>query len=96
MPPAIGDRDKRAAPQERDTPRRRVLVWLASVGLFGSAVLAALSNWLFFKPRVTYGQPARFPVAASAPSWRRALRVSSRPWSPASATRAWTAARPAT
>jgi uncharacterized membrane protein len=48
--------------QEGDTPRRRVLAWLASVGLLGSAVLAALSNWLFFKPRVTYGQPARFPI----------------------------------
>jgi cytochrome b6-f complex iron-sulfur subunit len=44
------------------TPRRRVLVWFASVGLFGSAVLAALSNWFFFKPRVTYGQPQRFPI----------------------------------
>ncbi len=25
-------------------------------------VLAALSDWLFFKPRVTYGQPARVPI----------------------------------
>jgi cytochrome b6-f complex iron-sulfur subunit len=42
--------------------RRRLLAWLSSVGLFGSAVLAALSNVIFFKPRVTYGQPAVFQI----------------------------------
>ena len=62
MPKASGDRDKGDAARERGMPRRRVLAWLASVGLAGSAVLAALSNWLFFKPRVTYGQPARFLI----------------------------------
>ena len=45
-----------------DLPRRRVLGWLSSVGLFGSAVLAALSNVIFFRPRVTYGQPATFQI----------------------------------
>jgi cytochrome b6-f complex iron-sulfur subunit len=44
------------------TPRRRVLAWLSSVGLFGSAVLAAISDVVFFKPRVTYGQPATFQI----------------------------------
>jgi cytochrome b6-f complex iron-sulfur subunit len=44
------------------TPRRRVLAWLSSVGLFGSGVLAVLSNLIFFKPRVTYGQPATFQI----------------------------------
>ena len=43
-------------------PRRRLLGWLSSVGLFGSAVLAALSDLIFFKPRVTYGQPALFQI----------------------------------
>ena len=43
-------------------PRRRMLAWLSSVGLFGSAVLAVLSNLVFFKPRVTYGQPAKFQI----------------------------------
>jgi hypothetical protein len=38
------------------------LAWLSSVGLFGSAVLAALSDIIFFKPRVTYGQPAVFQI----------------------------------
>jgi len=40
----------------------RAPVWLSSVGLFGSAVLAALSNVIFFKPRVQYGQPAKFQI----------------------------------
>ena len=43
-------------------PRRRLLAWLSSVGLFGSVVLAAASNWFFFKPRVTYGPNARFAI----------------------------------
>jgi cytochrome b6-f complex iron-sulfur subunit len=47
---------------EREVPRRRLLVWLSSVGLAGSAVLAALSDVIFFKPRVTYGQPATFQI----------------------------------
>jgi cytochrome b6-f complex iron-sulfur subunit len=53
--------NKLAQPDEA-MPRRRLLAWLSSVGLFGSAVLAALSNIIFFKPRVTYGQPAVFQV----------------------------------
>ena len=43
-------------------PRRRLLAWLSSVGLAGSAVLAVLSDLIFFKPRVTYGQPALFQI----------------------------------
>src|ERR1017187_1521311 len=43
-------------------PRRRLLAWLTSVGMFGSVVLAAASNWFFFKPRVTYGPNARFAI----------------------------------
>ena len=46
----------------QNVPRRRVFSWLASVGLFGSAALAAVSDWLFFKPRVTYGPSARFAI----------------------------------
>lgn len=42
--------------------RRRVLTWLSSVGLFGSTVLAAVSNFVFMKPRATYGQPQRFSI----------------------------------
>ena len=42
--------------------RRRFLTWLSSVGLFGSAVLSAFSNFVFIKPRATYGQPQRFNI----------------------------------
>ena len=48
--------------KEQDMPRRRVFSWLAGIGLGGSAVLAAVSDWLFFKPRVTYGPSARFAI----------------------------------
>jgi cytochrome b6-f complex iron-sulfur subunit len=43
-------------------PRRRVLTWLSSFGLFASVVLAAVSDWFFFKPRVTYGPRSRFAI----------------------------------
>ena len=43
-------------------PRRRLLAWLSSVGLGASALLAVVSNLVFFKPRVTYGQPAKFQI----------------------------------
>lgn len=42
--------------------RRRMLGWLSSFGLFGSAVLSAFSNFVFIKPRATYGQPQRFNI----------------------------------
>src|SRR5581483_421299 len=42
--------------------RRRLLAWLSSAGLFGSAVLAAVSDLVFFKPRVTYSPSARFGI----------------------------------
>ena len=42
--------------------RRRLLTALSSVGLLGSSVIAAFSNFVFFKPRVTYGQPNRFSI----------------------------------
>jgi len=47
---------------EGDINRRRMLAWLSSVGLFGSAVLSAFSNFVFIKPRATYGQPQRFMI----------------------------------
>jgi cytochrome b6-f complex iron-sulfur subunit len=48
--------------EEQNVPRRSILAWLSSVGLAGSAALAALSDVIFFKPRVTYGQPALFQI----------------------------------
>jgi cytochrome b6-f complex iron-sulfur subunit len=32
------------------------------IGLLGAAVVAGFSNLLFFRPRVTYGEPSRFRV----------------------------------
>ncbi|MBK8793226.1 MAG: Rieske (2Fe-2S) protein [Holophaga sp.] len=42
--------------------RRRMLGWLTGVGLVGSGVLSAISNFVFIKPRTTYGQPQRFSI----------------------------------
>jgi len=42
--------------------RRRVLSWLSGFGLFGSLIITALSNFIFIKPRATYGQPNRFSI----------------------------------
>ena len=44
--------------------RRRVLTFLSSFGLTGSALVSAFSNFVFLKPRATYGQPSRFPVGS--------------------------------
>jgi cytochrome b6-f complex iron-sulfur subunit len=56
----------KAAAEKRDAAepmnRRRMLTWLSSFGLFGSAVLSAFSNLVFIKPRATYGQPQRFSI----------------------------------
>ena len=42
--------------------RRGVLGWITGVGLVGSGVLSAISNFVFIKPRATYGQPQRFSI----------------------------------
>jgi len=62
MPIPVRKQDSQADADPGSVPRRRLLTWLSSVGLAGSAVLAALSNVIFFKPRVTYGQPALFQI----------------------------------
>ena len=62
MAAAKTSHDKHPAPEEPNVGRRRLLTWLSSVGLFGSAVLSAVSNLVFIKPRATYGQPARFAI----------------------------------
>ena len=47
---------------EGQVTRRRMLNWLSSFGLFGSAVVSIFSNLVFIKPRATYGQPNRFSI----------------------------------
>lgn len=56
---AIAEKQEAAEPRMN---RRRMLTWLSSFGLFGSAVLSAFSNFVFIKPRATYGQPQRFNI----------------------------------
>ena len=57
------------------TSRRRMLGWLTGAGLFGSAGLSAVSNFVFIKPRATYGNPQRFSVGKPEdyPSGTRAI-----------------------
>lgn len=58
--------------------RRRLMTWLSSFGLFGSAVLSIFSNLVFIKPRATYGQPQRFNIGkpdAFPPGTRLALEA---------------------
>ena len=50
-------------PQDAEGIRRRgMLGWITGVGLFGTGVLSAVSNFVFIKPRATYGQPQRFSI----------------------------------
>jgi len=57
----VATRSQDKQPEEHQS-RRRMLTWLSSFALFASVVLAAVSDWLFFKPRVTYGPNARFAI----------------------------------
>jgi len=47
---------------EGGVTRRTMLSWLSGFGLFGSLIIAALANFVFIKPRATYGQPNRFSI----------------------------------
>ncbi len=62
MPATMTSHEPSAAVAEGQLPRRRLLAWFSSVGLFGSAVLAVVSDLVFFKPRVTYSPSARFSI----------------------------------
>ncbi len=42
--------------------RRKLLGWLTGMGVFGSVLVTAFSNFIFIKPRATYGQPNRFSI----------------------------------
>ncbi len=69
---------KRSSGEDSDggkTSRRRMLGWLTGAGLAGSAGLSAVSNFVFIKPRATYGQPQRFSVGKPEdfPSGTRAI-----------------------
>lgn len=42
--------------------RRSLLTWLSGAALAGSAAISALANFVFIKPRATYGAPSRFSI----------------------------------
>ena len=48
--------------QEVRVDRRSVLAWLSSFALFGSGLISLVSNFVFIKPRATYGLPSRFSI----------------------------------
>ncbi len=50
------------ADRSESVTRRRLLALTSVVGLLGAGLVAGLSDLLFFKPRVTYGEPSRFRV----------------------------------
>ena len=65
-----------AEPTEGQMTRRRLLTWLSSVGIFGSAVISVVANAIFIKPRATYGKPSRFSIGKAGeipPGTRMAL-----------------------
>jgi cytochrome b6-f complex iron-sulfur subunit len=50
-------------PGDRDLSTRRTVLALTSLaGLAGAAAVTGFSNLLFFRPRVTYGEPSRFRI----------------------------------
>lgn len=42
--------------------RRSILTWISGVALAGSAAISALANFVFIKPRATYGAPSRVSI----------------------------------
>jgi len=42
--------------------RRSLMTWLSSFALAGSGLIAAAANFIFIKPRATYGAPSRFLI----------------------------------
>ena len=55
-------RISRAGSDQEPLSRRKMLGWITGVGLVGSGVLSAVSNFVFIKPRATYGAPQRFSI----------------------------------
>lgn len=51
---------------EKAVGRRRMLALTSLFGLAGAALMASVSNLLFFRPRVTYGEPSRFKIGRPA------------------------------
>ena len=48
--------------QPNKTSRRSILTWFSGAALAGSAALSAIANFVFIKPRATYGKPSRYSI----------------------------------
>lgn len=51
-----------AEPKQNLGSRRSLLSWISGAALAGSAAISALANFVFIKPRATYGSPSRFSI----------------------------------
>jgi len=49
-------------PNNPGSSRRSILSWFSGAALAGSAAISALANFVFMKPRATYGQPSRYSI----------------------------------
>lgn len=50
------------SPSKVQPSRRSVLTWFTGAALAGSGAISALANFVFIKPRATYGQPSRYSI----------------------------------
>ncbi len=48
--------------EKSGSSRRSLLTWFSGAALAGSAAISALANFVFMKPRATYGQPSRYSI----------------------------------
>ena len=48
--------------EKSGSSRRSLLTWFSGAALAGSAAISALANFVFMKPRATYGQPSRSSI----------------------------------
>jgi len=53
---------KKASDAEVEPTRRSLIAWLSSFALAASGLIAAAANFIFIKPRATYGAPSRFLI----------------------------------
>ncbi len=58
----MSEETRRGKPADTRPTRRDALVWMSGAALCGSAVVSAVSNFVFLEPRATYGLPSRFSI----------------------------------
>ena len=53
---------KKASDAQVEPTRRSLIAWPSSFALAASGLIAAAANFIFIKPRATYGAPSRFLI----------------------------------